>query len=62
MPNFSSLFSRTFWTVVATFVVVAGNAIAPLLSPSVQDVVVAFLGILTVYFHVNPSQKYNPVA
>ena len=58
--NFSLLKSRTFWTVFATVVVTDGNLVAPFLSGTGQDLVVAFLGFLTVYFHINPSQTYNP--
>lgn len=52
-------FSRTFWTVVAMFVVGGLNAITPVLPPNVQAVVVALLGVLATYFHVNPSQNYQ---
>ncbi|MDE2232892.1 MAG: hypothetical protein KGJ90_02055 [Patescibacteria group bacterium] len=58
-PNFSILFSKTFWTIVAMFIVGGGNAIVPVLPPAVQAIFLGLLGILATYFHVNPSQVYN---
>lgn len=57
--NWTLIKSRTFWTVVATFVVVGGNSIVPLLSPAWQGTIMGILSIVTVYFHVNPSQQYS---
>ena len=57
--NFSLLKSRTFWTTVATFFVVGGNAILPLLSPGAEVYVVGLLNLATIVFHINPSQVYN---
>jgi hypothetical protein len=57
---FYSIFkSRTFWTLVAVFIVNGGQAIAPMLSPDVQIAVNGFLLMLATYLHVNPSQQYN---
>ena len=58
--NYSILKSRTFWTIVATIVVVDGNIILPLLPASIEGIVVLVLGGIATYFHVNPSQTYNP--
>jgi hypothetical protein len=49
--NYSLLRSRTFWTVVAMFVVGGGNAIVPILPPAFQALVEGLLGILAAYFH-----------
>ncbi len=57
--DYSLLKSRTFWTLVAIFVIGGGNALVPVLPPAVQALAVAFLGALAAYFHVNPSQQYN---
>jgi hypothetical protein len=59
MSDFSFLKSRTVWTLVALFAIGGGNAIVPVLPPSVQALAVAVLGMLAAYFHVNPSQEYN---
>lgn len=60
--NFSLFKSRTFWTVVVMFVVGGGNALVPVLPAPVQTAAMAVLGIMAAYFHVNPSQTYNPPA
>lgn len=51
--------SRTFWTLVAVFVVGGGNAIVPMIPEGLQAIIVAVLAMLATYFHVNPSQEYN---
>jgi hypothetical protein len=58
--DYSILKSRMFWTAVITFVVVGGNAIVPMLPPNVEAVVTGLLLLLATYFHINPSQTYNP--
>lgn len=57
--NWTYLKSRTFWTLVAIFVVNGGNAIAPMLPPNVQIITNLVLLALANYFHTNPSQQYN---
>ncbi len=57
--NFSILKSRTFWTVVAMFVVGGGNAIVPVLPVGIQALALLILGGMATYFHINPSQTYN---
>jgi hypothetical protein len=52
MTNYSLLKSKTFWTLVVTFVVTAGNAIVPLLPAAVQAAVIAVLLMLATVFHV----------
>lgn len=51
----SFLKSRTFWTIVAMFVVGGGNAVLPVLPANVQAIAMFGLGALATYFHVNPS-------
>lgn len=55
----SYLKSRTFWTIVAMFVISGGTAIIPNLPAAIQPILTGFLGILAIYYHTNPSQQYN---
>lgn len=57
--DWSFLKSRAFWVIVVTFLVNGTNAVVPFLPASYQIGVNGILGILTMYFHVNPSQEYN---
>jgi hypothetical protein len=57
---FSIFSSRTFWTIVVMFIVGGGNAIDPVLPTIVQVPLLTILSGLATYFHVNPSQTYNP--
>lgn len=57
--DYSILKSRTFWTIVAMFLIGGVNAIVQVLPPDIQAAAVAILGIAATYFHVNPSQQYN---
>lgn len=58
--NYSIFGSRTFWTIAVMFIVGGGNAIDPVLPTLIQVPLLAVLGVLATYFHVNPSQTYNP--
>ena len=50
--------SRTFWTIVVMLVF---NLIPQLpIDQSIKDLVNGVLSLLATYFHVNPSQNYNP--
>lgn len=51
--------SRTFWTIVAMFVIGGGNAVVPMIPVGLQAIAIGGLGILATYFHVNPAQSYN---
>lgn len=51
--------SRTFYTVLAMFVVGGLNAIVPVLPADVQAIAMAVLGVAATYFHTNPSQNYT---
>ena len=53
--------SRTFWTLLLTFAFNAANETAQLLPAPYQMLVNGILAALTAYFHVNPSQQYNPM-
>ena len=59
--QYNILKSRTFWTSVALFVVNTVNIISPILPPAWQAFANAVLGLMVLYFHVNPSQQYAPV-
>lgn len=50
-----ALKSRTTWTIVLGWIVTA----EPLLPPQWKAFVDAVIGLLAVYFHVNPSQNYD---
>lgn len=58
--NFSILSSRTFWMIFVMFVIGGAQSIDPILPAVVQVPLMAVLGALATYFHVNPSQTYNP--
>ena len=51
--------SRTFWTLVVLFVVNGVGAIQASIPADILRVVNMVLGMLTTYFHVNPSQNYS---
>lgn len=53
--------SRTFWMVVVTFLLNGVTAIHSSIPSGFVPVIDGILGILTVYFHINPSQAYNAV-
>lgn len=57
--TFSIFYSRTFWTILAMFIVGGGNALVPVLPAAVQTIAMALLGLLATYFHINPQQSYN---
>ncbi len=59
--NWSLLKSRTFWTLCSTFIINGVNAMAPFIPAQYQVGVNALLAMLTMYFHVNPSQQYDSV-
>lgn len=49
--NYSLLKSRTFWTLIAMFIVGGGNALLPIIPPAYQALAEGLLGILAAYFH-----------
>ena len=53
-----ALSSRTTWTIVAMFLIGGVNAITAFIPESALPLVQGALGILAVYFKVNPSQDY----
>lgn len=59
--NYSIFKSRTFWTIVAMFIIGGLNAIVPVLPAGMQTVLMGILGVAATYFHVNPTQTYNPI-
>lgn len=51
--------SRTTWTVVAMFLIGGISAVQSLIPAQYVGLVEGGLGLLAMYFHVNPSQNYN---
>lgn len=54
-----ALKSRTFWTLVLTWLVVHGPIISQLLPLSWKPMIDGALVLIATYFHVNPSQNYT---
>jgi hypothetical protein len=56
-----ALKSRTFWTLVVTFLFNGFQAIEPSLrlDPGMLLVINGALGLLATYFHITPSQSYG---
>lgn len=50
--TYSLLRSKTFWTLVATFVVGVGNLFVPILNPEMQGIVTTILLMVASYFHL----------
>lgn len=59
--DYKLLKSRTFWTVIAMFLVGGMNAIVPVLSPSLQTIVMAVLTVLASLFHFDTAAKAGAV-
>lgn len=57
----TALKSRTFWTVVVMFIIGGTNAIASFIPAGFETPLMAVLGLVATYFHLNPSQNYPPV-
>lgn len=53
-----TLTSRTVWTVVVMVLVAGLPAIKDQIPATIQPLVDAVLGVLAVYFKLNPSQAY----
>lgn len=53
-----ALSSRTVWMVVALFVINGITGVQDLLPVAWLPYINSFVGILAIYFKVNPSQKY----
>lgn len=51
--------SRTFWTTVVLFLVNGITAIKGVIPMSILPYVDGVLGLLIVWFHINPSQNYD---
>lgn len=56
--NYSIFKSRTFWTIIAMFVIGGGNAVIPVIPPGLQAIAMLIFSGMATYFHVNPSQQY----
>ena len=57
--NYTFLKSRTFWTVVAMFVIGGTNAISTYIPTNIEPIVMLILGGLATYFHINPARSYK---
>lgn len=55
-----ALTSRTVWTVVALIIINGVPAVTGMLPEGSVPFVNAALGLLSMYFKVNPSQTYGP--
>ncbi len=55
--DYSLLRSRTFWTIVAMFVVGGGNAVVQVLPAGAQAFIVLALSALASYFHLQTGQS-----
>lgn len=51
--------SRTVWTIIALFVINGFQGISSLVPPAALDTINAILGVVAIYFKINPSQNYN---
>ena len=54
-----ALKSRTFWSTVALFVVNGFPAVKGSIPTDMLPLADAILGMFIIFFHLNPSQKYN---
>ena len=54
-----ALKSRTFWTIVVTFLVNGISAVRNFLPAYALPVVDVVLMVATVYFHIYPKQNFN---
>ena len=54
-----ALKSRTFWTLVALFIINGITGIREQISPQMLTTIDAILTVLAVYFKLNPSQNYH---
>lgn len=54
-----ALKSRTFWTLVVTWLILHGPILSQLLPQEWKPIIDGALLILATLFHVNPSQDYT---
>lgn len=50
--------SRTFWTIVVTFVIGGVQAISEFMPNNLYLLITGLLSTLAIYFKINPSQRY----
>lgn len=58
--SFSIFKSKTFWTLALMFVMNGYAAVSGQIPAGVDVIVNLALSTAATYFHVNPSQAYNP--
>ena len=51
--------SRSFWVLIAMFVITGTNALIPFMPAELQLLVQAVLTALLAYLKISPSQNYN---
>lgn len=51
--------SRTVWTIVIMFLIAGIDGIKDMMNPALFDFLMAGLGVVAVYFKINPSQSYG---
>lgn len=54
-----ALGSRTVWTVVVMFLIGGVQAITSVIPAGIETPLMGVLGIIAIYFKVNPSQNYT---
>jgi len=54
-----ALKSRTFWTLVALFIINGITGIRENINPSALTLIDTVLTVVATYLHVNPSQNYH---
>lgn len=57
--NYSLFRSKTFYTIIAMAVVGAGNAVMPVVSPTVAAILEVILTILASQFHLSTATKFG---
>lgn len=57
--NMKYLKSRTVWVVIFTFILNGFQAIQGSINPDIYMFINGILGMLAIYFKINPSQTYG---
>lgn len=57
MNTYSLIRSKTFWTIIAMFIVGGGNAIIPVIPEGLQASLELMLTIIASIFHLSTAQK-----
>ena len=57
--NYSLLRSRTFWTIVAMFIIGGINSVKPVIPLDIVPYIEFALGALASYFHLDTAVKFG---